>query len=634
MNRLNRCFLVLVLICASFSVMAQSGFEYQKSEVKSLTPGAQVEVRNIKQVWLPQLQKIEAPASGGDSYRDFLRELKQNVGKRGTHKQSTPPVALGDADDLIVADGFDGNALGGIPNDNDMAISNDGMLISVINSSILFYDTNADSVMMEVGLMDFADTLGLTAHMYDPKVAYDPNRDRFVMVWLSGNEAATSNIVLAFSTSNNPLDEWHLYYLPGDALDGATWTDYPMIALTNDELILTGNALIDDTINTNDSWKFLFKESIIWQIGLQNGYNGDTLSYRYYSNVYYDNKPIRNLCPVKGSSGTYGPFVYLLSNRNFALTNDTIFLLKLTGTHDDVNTELELDLNFTDVPYGLAPDARQSQTHTLQTNDSRILAAVYDLGSINYVQNSILTDSARCGVYHGYINLFDGSEIIEGNIIGDYSMDFGYPNISYTGKYPYDQEFIITFLHVSVDSFAGVSAVFYNANQGYSNRASLKSGEVIMRRGFGQNQRWGDYTGSQTKYNEPGTVWMSGYWVKAGPSQFDYSHNLTWIAKLQSPDSSVIISAAEPKKPQPTVATYPNPAPERVTVAFNVGEAQVVKIDLYDNSGRLVKTFINEYLKPGDHTFGISTEPLSSGIYLLQVSGGGEAWATEKIVKP
>ena len=42
-----------------------------------------------------------------------------------------------------------------------------------------------------------------------------------------------------FSSSNNPLDDWNVYMLTGDALGTNPLADYPAISLTNDELFIT-----------------------------------------------------------------------------------------------------------------------------------------------------------------------------------------------------------------------------------------------------------------------------------------------------------------------------------------------------------------------------------------------------------
>lgn len=629
--------LVLFSIASLFIVQlnAQS-FTYNESDVKAIAPPVTISPKKITKRWNTNLQNLEAPAPGGSGYQSFLLRQKQHV--QPTGKGATTLVNGTNkmvADKPILGQNFDGNAPGGAPNDNDMAISNDGKLISVINSNISMYDVVGDSLLFTIALDDFADTLGLTAHMYDPRAAYDPKQDRFIMVWLSGNTYATSNIVLAFSQTNDPTDDWNLYYIPGNMLDGLTWTDYPMIALTDDEFILTGNALINDTIGGNDSWKYLFKESLIWQIDKNTGYQGDSLRFKFYSNIRYNNKPIRNLCPIQGGSTTQGPAFYLVSDRNFDIVNDTFFVLKVTGPYTDPTTTVEVNLAITDLPYGVPPDAKQPGGTFLQTNDCRVLDGYIEEGIIHFVGNTVLPDSARSGVYHGIVRVWDNSFACTGHIIGQHDMEFGYPAISYTGKYRYDDEAVISFNHCSEDTFPGISSVFYNGLTGeYSDRLTVKEGTSKIFRGGGSNQRWGDYSGNQPKYNQPGTVWISGYYGEYRGSVVTTNRNLnlTWLAELTSPDSLVNTAVATQPSKDTQVKAYPNPASDMVYVEFESPEDKWVEIALYSINGQLVKTFIRDEVKGGTNQFSFSVAPLSAGTYVLNIMGNKGVVVSKKIV--
>ena len=89
---------------------------------------------------------------------------------------------------------------------------------------------------------------------FDPKTLYDPIEDRFILVFLIDNFSNSSLIVVGFSTTNDPSDPWNLYALPGNPFNDTTWTDYPAIAVTKDELFTTGNQI---------------KEGVSWQVGFR-----------------------------------------------------------------------------------------------------------------------------------------------------------------------------------------------------------------------------------------------------------------------------------------------------------------------------------------------------------------------------
>ncbi len=243
-------------------------------------------------------------------------------------------------------------------------------------------DVEEDSLLLSISLAAWSDTLGIEAGKFDPKVQYDPKADRFVLLCLAGFSSDDTHIIVGFSQTNNPIEGWNLYSFPGNPKDNETWTDYPMMALTETELIITINLLVED-----ESWQTGFTETLIWQTKLDQGYNGEELDVVFHDDVQLDGKPVRNLRPIQGGSDTYGPDIYFVSNRNFDIENDTVFFLHLTGTMDDPSTELEIGYLIADQPYGVPPEALQPSNHTFDTNDGRILGAFIEDNTIHLVVN-------------------------------------------------------------------------------------------------------------------------------------------------------------------------------------------------------------------------------------------------------
>lgn len=621
---------VLMFCLLPVLLFSQNDFTYNKSEIIRSTKFARIAPAQITRDFKPNLMNLEMPNPGGLSYSSFLMRQKENLKQRYHANKATSTVTLGDADNPTVVSGLKGNSFdGSAPTDNHLAVSNGGKVISVVNSNILFYDALIDSVLDEISLEAFFDTLELPANKYDPRVLYDPKQDRFILMCLSGSSSSTSNIVIAFSSTNNPMDAWNLYELPGDPLEDTVWSDYPLVALTDDELFITVNWLIDDTLNTIDSWKFLFRESVIWQIDKQRGYTGQsTLETRYYNDIRHNNRAIRNLCPIQGGSNTVGPNMYFLSNRNFDVTNDTIFILEVTDLLDDPGTYLQINVRTTDEPYGLAPDGKMKFNRILQTNDSRVLSGYIEDNKIQFVGNTVNPDTLRAALYHGTITNMNTSKDVSGVVIGVDSLDFGYPNIAYTGKYPGDDEALITFNHT--DTFPGFSAVFFDSHAGYSDRITLKAGEDFVAVLPGLRQRWGDYSGSQRKYDEPGKVWASGFYgERVGVSRI----NSTWISEIVSPDTATQPPVAVQPVERTPARTFPNPTADVFSTEFEIAQEAFLNIALYDAAGRLVKTFIHDKVKGGKNQFTFSIAPLDAGIYFLRISDNAKTIVSQRVVK-
>lgn len=64
---------------------------------------------------------------------------------------------------------------------------------------------------------------------------------------------------------------------------------------------------------------------------------------------------------------------------------------------------------------------------------------------------------------------------------------------------------------------------------------------------------------------------------------------------------------------------YPNPVQDKATIKYFLKENSDVKIYLLDNNGRLVKAFLHETQKAGDHRLDIDVEDLPSGVYFYAI---------------
>lgn len=621
---MKKYLLLLVLGCIAQFGNAQNN--QIKATHKQIETAAVVELVNISRDFNPQLICTEAPAPGSTSYRRYLMDLKSSLYENGQYTPSQQRIAdttILPAPELLA--GWEGNPMGsGVPNDNDMAISNEGKIISVINSSIYIYD-NDGTFLFSTSLAAFSDTLGIPDSKFDPKVLYDPRADKFVIVFLAGFSPDKTNIIIAFSATNDPLGAWNLYSVPGNPKDNNRWSDFPMFALTEHELFLTINLIIPD-----EPWQTGFSETLIWQMNLDNGYNAEPIEAVYYDSIFFGGNPIRNLNPVRGGGNTYGPDMYFLSNRNFAIENDTFFVVHVTGLATDPETTVEVNFARADLSYAVPPQARQFTTNIFDTNDGRVLGSFLENDQIQFVANTLDPATGFCGIYHGVISNLTGDIIIEGHIIGDDTLDLGYPNISYTGLFEGDDQAIITFDHTAPTVFAGMSGVFYNWGA-YSNLVNIKTGDSYVNVLTGGYERWGDYTGSQRKYNEPGVVWVSGNFGKfIDGFPFDSRNNATWIASLKSTvEANVTVNN---NVAQHKVNIYPNPTNALFYTNINLTESGIVDFTLFDINGHVVKQLLRNHAAVGENIFSFSTAPLTAGIYLLEIKLNNKPFEVKQVI--
>lgn len=591
-----------ILACCFTSAQAQ------ESTFKTITRSAKVNLHNIAQDFDPVLNHLEAPQPGGQGYKAFLQRQKAQITKNREPLNSAS--YKNEVGAPRIYRNFDANPYNGIPNDNHLAIGNDGTIVSVGNSRMIIYDENGQELLRQ-DLRGIAEPLNLPGTFYDPRVLYDPDEDRFVLCFLGGRYDSTSNIVFGFSQSNDPTQDWNLYALSGNPLDDESWSDYPMIALTDDEVFFTINLL--KNLDRGETWKNGFKQTVIWQIDKTSGYNGDNeLKTKLHTGMEWNGTPIRNICPVKGGDGNTGPNMYFLSNRNFSMESDTFYFIEITNTMQ--TSTANIDLLQTDNAYGLAPDADQSfGVLKLQTNDSRVLDAYLQNNRIVFVSNSVYFENNFAGFYLGVVNDPSGNPAITGQVIGSDSLEFGYPGIAYTGSGTEENDAIIFINHTSENHDPGCGLFFYDG-ENISDYRYLKEGESFINviTGF-SNQRWGDYIGIQRKYNEPHEVWVAGTYGSRRGNIREYA---TWIGEVGVPYAT----SREEVPTSKNASLYPNPSSERINVTFEVEREAYANFRVVDINGKTVVSLFNEKVKSGTNAFSIRTADLPAGSYFISIT--------------
>lgn len=632
-----RPFFLLTISIFAWTLLQAQDKPYRVSEVTSIEKMATIDLREVSEDYEVRLQHLEMPGPGTKDEKAQLEALKKTLPEK--IYRPTPETLLKNNQKLRnpeIMKGFEGNDFNGVPNDNDLAVSNDGIIISVTNSVILFYDEEGTE-LKRVSLANFAQPLEISGSKYDPRIVYDPEEDRFVMVFLNGFHSDNSAIILAFSAEADPLGEWHLYEIPGNPLNDFSWSDFPAIALTKEEFFLSINLLYNDS-----SWEEGFKQTIIWQIDKKQGYQGVAdLDMRYIDQIAYNGGFLRNVFPVKGGSGLHEMPIYFLSNRNFDRENDTFFVLELNAKLRET-ADLKVKALQSDKAYGAPPNANQpgprfTPVRKFQTNDARVLDGYLENGLLHFVGNSIHPETNRATVYHGKFRP-ESDESIVLDFMDHPFLEFGYPAIAFMGRSTEQDRFLLMFNHSSDTVFAGYSALFYEDGL-YSDLKTVVEGETFVNVMAGEVERWGDYSGIQPVYNEPGRAWVCGYYGKSVPSNINLpgtNLNYTWIAQLV--DEEVWTSRAEEagendRDASAQTKVFPNPTVDKFAVTFEMPKAALVDFHLVDAQGKTVKKLLQSRVKKGQNALFFNLSHLPSGIYFLNMFTEGELLEQKKVIK-
>lgn len=563
--------------------------------------------------WLPILSSKCMGRIHDDPNDLLLKEIKKEKTRlkleQYTHTPSTVSKTSA-AGGPVVGTNFLGNTNDGhSPMDNSIAISDGGWIVSVANTTIEFDDINGNNTYYQ-SIPNFFNFNDITVTC-DPVVIYDSGADRFVIFAqeCSGN-SSNSYLLIAFSKSNNPNDGFWTYKLTGNPKNNSKWFDYPKVAVSTNELYITGN-LFSNNPNA------VFSEAILYQIEKTNAYAGGNISWQYWTGI--DGSPFTLLPVSYGQSGNYGPGCFLVSTQTNA-SNNAINLYDLT---DDMSASNE-QLDYYSIPtsnYSPAGDASQLGTTILLDNGScRALSGFYLNGIIHFVFHSDVGGGWN-GINYNRLNLTNQTnQSSKFGAVG--SFDYSYPSVASFASSSNDPSVIINFGSSGPSIYPEIRAVHVDNNMNWSNTTLVKASNTFAALTSTVIERWGDYTGIARKHNESTpTVWLNGMY---GATSNVWN---TWVAEINSSP----VGIQEKAKSTHPVKVFPNPVVETFSIEFELDKTTELNICIKDLQGKIVKELYSGPGNFGKNTFSFNKAQLSNGTYFLVITNNSTLLRNEKI---
>ncbi|MCB9190812.1 MAG: T9SS type A sorting domain-containing protein [Flavobacteriales bacterium] len=556
---------------------------------------------------------------------DRRKAEKTRLKFENVSREQNPEVANPLATDPVVGTNFLGNELfNGTPADNNMAISNGGIIVSADNATMEVYDGDAQDpyLFTLTAHSDFFNFLNPapTGNIYDPKVLYDSGADRFIYLILHGTSSQQSELLICFSQSNNPAqDGWWVYRVQANQAHPGSWFDYPNIGVSNNEFYVSGNMFTDAGQNSGN---------ILFQIEKNACYNGQNINYQYWANVVDQTQETAfTMVPLSwGQQGNYGPGVLLVANET-SEPSDRIMVFDLTDDMSSSNEQLNAYSANTDF-FDVGGQAAQSGSNVLlDIGDNRIQNGFYLNGTIHMVFTSDIGQGWN-GINYKRINVSNMN--VQGSTFGNVgSFDYCYPAVASSGSDQNDKSVIIGFLRSGQTIFPEFRAVNCDHNMQWSNSVQVKAGEDDVNIGGQSPDRWGDYSGISRRNGANRTVWASGCYGMSG-NNFGVNNGWNaWIAELTDGGSPGAIEEEETSQP---VRVFPNPAIDQFSVSFDMLKRADINVSIYDMEGKLVKVLLNDNLKPGGKTVQFNRNALTSGTYLISVTSNDKIISNEKLV--
>ncbi len=527
-----------------------------------------------------------------------------------------------------ITEGFQTANTQSTPSDNTIAINTQGQIVVSVNSLIRYYSQSGSSISGSMSLSSFfsnpINTSLQSTAVCDPKVIFDPSVNRFiVMAQTCDGSSSTTQVLVAFSKTENPTQGWNYYAFTGNptAFNANVWFDYPKIGVNNHDLFVSGNFF-------NDGPQYFYEGSGVYQIDKGIGLSGGT---------YNTGDAILH----SGMSGN--PFTLVPANaENPASMGNKMFLISTFSAHNSSNRLLLYELDgpvqsspsltrntlFVSTYSPPVPAVQQGSNTELDLGDARGMDAIYINGTIHFVTH-ILGNNNYNQIMYDRINFNSSTNswnVSEYNIESN-NVDLAYPSVAHIGYDQFDQSVVVLMNLASPADYPSVGAILIDHNADASPIGVVKAGtgpvSIFPQGGV---TRWGDYTGLCKEYGATTpTVW--GYGMFGGNSSNVWQNWVSNFITNEDPTNTKnLVSNNE------SVKVFPNPTTDVWNLTFDTEKKGVFSAVIYSLDGSLVRDLYKQEVNKGTHTFAFNKGAMTTGAYIIHLTLDGKDISSETLM--
>lgn len=623
--------LALLSLFISLSLVAQTTTSFKEFEkIETASKLIQVERSSIAGVKegndnFVSVKRIDHPGLAGLVPDSAHIAAKNKLTWENINSQGVRRNAL--VDSLRVNVAYEANTFNNVtPMDNNIAVSNGGIVVSVVNTNIYITDSVGTRLQSRVMNASFFDNAALNSTIYDPKVLYDPDYDRFILVILHGSNSTTSRVLVCFSRSNNPAEDgWNVYTFNGNAFLNNLWFDYPNIGINSKELFITGNLFT----NTSNS----YANKVVFQIGKENGYDGTTLNSRLWG-AASGGAMLRNDDNNLPFTMVPAPYAFVpntMEDMYFVSTvangGSKIYLYRITNTLDK-NPSIEVTSAGIQMFRAERFSSQRNTGVLLISGDARIKNAYMQNGIIHTVHTSA-SPSNFSSINYTRIDI--NSRLATNKVFFDEANDYAFAAIAPFSNNEEDPTALIVYTSSSVAKFPEIGVITCNREMAFSKPKVVKDGESFVSIFTSNNStRWGDYSGIHKRYGTGRPeVWISACYGANTPNTQLTRHWRNYNAQILSKEGEEVLQVNS------QVSIWPNPVQgsfRDFNLAFNAAEDGTYTVEIYDMVGKRIRQVYEDILVKGNYRLVFSANDLSIGTYLLVINRNGENVLSERIL--
>jgi hypothetical protein len=406
-----------------------------------------------------------------------------------------------------------------IPPDPIMA-AGPNHLMGLVNTSFAIFSKTGTN-LQQISARSWFNNVSPTNNAFDPKVFYDHFVDRWVMVWIAGDFATYSEILISVSDDSDPSGDWCNFVMRGDvngSTPDSTGVDYQGVGFDEDAVYVSANNF--SMVSGFFSYVKLriIPKSTLYDPGCPAVTWTDFWDLR---DPTFTGVTIFTVRPAH-TFGTPGveylindsPFVTGMTMTLWSLTNPLSPTPTLTGTNVPVASRL--------VP----PDADQlgGSTTLIDVGGPRVRNAVYRDGSI-WTAHSVADASGQYARAR-YVRIdVTGPTVLEDVAFGADGCWLYYPAIMADTS----SNMVMVYNQSCTDEYIGIRYTGRTTmDVGLQPSAELKAGEAnyVLEDGNERN-RWGDYSGIALDPADGNRIWMYAEYAKTPANRWG-----TWFGEV------------------------------------------------------------------------------------------------------
>ncbi len=403
----------------------------------------------------------------------------------------------------------------GTPPDPDLAVG-PSHIVTIVNSTFAIYSKTTSIEVQRSDLAAWFQNVCSGCSPFDPRIAYDPHENHWIMLALEVNDTSqTSFYLVSVSQTSDPTGSWWNWKLDSklDYSGQATWSDYPDVGFDG-ILSSSGGAVYITSSQFTFAGGGSFKTSMLNILPKSVLYTGGTLTtgtnyWRAWDRLNSDNSQAFTLRAAKTWGNPGGE--YLINSGDNG--DNYISLWRVNPTYPPTAVDWTRQASINIGTYQVPPFATNNTCpDPLDTLDNRIYNAIWSnnriYGAFSEKQNFGSGDVTAIR----YLKLSTTSNTAELNVVyGANGFHYFMPAISPNGS----DDLTLVFARSSASEYAGLHVTGRRAGASSTEASALlQAGQTCINNSGDPYGRYGDYFGAARDPSDSTKVWVYGEWSK------------------------------------------------------------------------------------------------------------------------